>query len=77
MRFPEWEMPGHVFRLFFRLLNSWRAMFTFRGVFSSLCFNSCTEAGFEALVQLSLARLSEAFTKKIAFLTAVLDLAVS
>lgn len=52
-------------------------MFGFREVFSNLCFNSCVEAGFVALVQLSLTRLSETFTEIIAFLTAVLDLAVS
>lgn len=46
-------------------------MFAFREVFSNLCFNSCIEARFVALVQLSLARLSETFTKITAFLTAV------
>lgn len=49
----------------------------FQRVSSSLCFNFCTEAKFVALVQLSLARLSEMFTKIIAFLIAALDLSVS
>lgn len=49
----------------------------FQRVSSSLYFNSCAEAKFVALVQLSLARLSEMFTKIIAFLLAVLDLSVS
>lgn len=52
-------------------------MFAFREVFSNLCFNSCIEAIFVALVQLSLAQLSETFTKINTFLTAVLGLAVS
>lgn len=49
----------------------------FQRVSSSLSFNSCTEAKFVALVQLSLARLSELFTKIIAFLIAVFYLSVS
>lgn len=52
-------------------------MFAFREVFSNLCFNSCIEARFVALAQLNLSRLSETFTKIIAFLIAVLDLAIS
>lgn len=66
-----------MFRLFFHFLNSWKAEFGFREAFSNLCFNSCIKARFLALVQVSSARLSETFTKIIAFLTAVLDLAVS
>lgn len=52
-------------------------MFGFREVFFNLYFNSCIEARFVGLVQLSLARLTETLTKIIAFLIAVLDLAVS
>lgn len=54
-------MPGCVFRLFFHLLNSWRAMVAFREVFSNLCFNSCIEARFVALAQLNLSRLSDIY----------------